>query len=146
MRRSLKSHLLVILQLTGIILCCIPFAQSPNSKLLFLISLIGGVLAIWTFSANRPGNFSVYPEPLEHAALITKGPYQYLRHPMYSALILVMIGITFYNGGIINLIGLIMVAVAVQFKAISEERYLGQRFAEYNQYSSSRKRFIPFVY
>lgn len=88
----------------------------------------------------------MYPEPKEHAQLITTGPYRYIRHPMYVSLIIMMLGITFYNYHVLNFFGVVMVIIAVISKARIEEKLLNNHFQNYNDYQRQTSRFIPGVY
>src|ERR1035437_4815820 len=45
-------------------------------------------LAAWTLRHNRPGNFNIRPTPMVWGVLVTSGPYRWIRHPMYSSLLL----------------------------------------------------------
>jgi protein-S-isoprenylcysteine O-methyltransferase Ste14 len=77
--------------------------------------------------------------------LITSGPYRLIRHPIYSGLLLAMIGTTLVR----NLIGLTFVLVAGAFflhSARVEERTLATTFpSAYPAYRSATKMLIPFV-
>ena len=64
---------------------------------------------------------------------------------MYSALLLMMLGIVLYNGHWLNALGMVMVAAAVYGKALREERLLVEKFPDYPAYSARTKRFVPFV-
>ncbi len=99
-----------------------------------------------TLCYNKIGNFSVYPEVKNEATLITIGPYHYVRHPMYSSLIVMMIGIALYNYHWLNAFGVVMVAVAVIKKANKEEKLLLIRFPEYANYQQESQRFLPYLY
>jgi len=145
--KSRLSHLQVSVQLAGVALCCWPVGLlNQGSAGWLLLCLAGAAAGIWTLFHNRMGNFGIYPEPRPGAELITSGPYQWVRHPMYSALILMMIGVTGYNGHGLNAGGLVLVAVAVVTKAGREERFLMERFRGYRAYAAATRRFIPGVY
>lgn len=45
-------------------------------------------LAGWAFTANRPGNFNIHPSPRVGGTLVTSGPDAWIRHPMYTSLLL----------------------------------------------------------
>ena len=146
-QHSLTSHLLVFLQLIGVFLCCYPvgLANSGSPYSLILCGL-GSVLGIWSLCVNKIGNFSVYPEIKPQAILITNGPYRYIRHPMYSALMIMMIGIALYNFHTLNALGVILVCFAVLNKSNIEEKFLQRRFEEYQNYRLNCKRFLPYLY
>jgi len=145
-RRPL-SHLLVFLQLIGVALSCYPVGltnRGPWSALaLCVLGTAGGVYALLH---NRIGNFGVYPEPRPGTALVTTGPYRWIRHPMYSSLLVMMAGVAVFNLAPVNFLGLSLVAAAVAAKASIEERLLTQRFPQYCAYAARTRRFVPFLY
>ncbi len=144
----LSSHLLVLLQGTGMLLSCYPPAlDEQNSGWLLSLCLVGAAFGLWALRANPIGNFSVYPEPRQAARLITEGPYRWVRHPMYLSLCLMMLGISLYNGQLHNALGLLLVALAVACKAVREEHLLLNSFgARYRSYQQRSWRLFPGVY
>ena len=59
----------------------------------------GAALGLWALSTNRPGNFNIRPQPRAGAVFVHRGPYRWVRHPMYSALLLVGLGAARMSGG-----------------------------------------------
>lgn len=103
-------------------------------------------LVLWTLSANHPGNFNIRPEPKAHGHLVTTGPYRWVRHPMYSAVLLLAAGASAW---LMNLIGallwLALLGVLIS-KAHLEERWLVQRYPQYAEYQRGTWRLVPGVY
>ena len=143
--KRLSSHLLVLLQLCFVALSCYPIARSSGSVWFLLLCLAGTSLGIIVLYYNRPSNFSIYPEIRSDADLITQGPYRLVRHPMYSALMLMMVGIAAYNGHWINYLASLGLILVVTSKALREERLLASEFADYSRYALHTKRFVPFL-
>jgi protein-S-isoprenylcysteine O-methyltransferase Ste14 len=106
--------------------------------------LPGLALAVWArlyIGRNWGTPMSRKAEP----ELVTTGPYHRIRHPIYSGLILAMIGTALAT----TLYGLIAVAVLSGFfiySAAREEAYLTEQFQDtYRDYKHSTKMLIPFV-
>ena len=80
--------------------------------------------------------------------VVTRGAYSLLRHPSYTAAILLNAGIGLALGSWISVITLVVVSLLVYGYRISvEERALLTTIGEpYRDFMSSRKRLIPFVY
>ncbi len=146
MQRPTTSHLLVALQFLSIGVGLVPWQGTLGSPWWLTASALGALVGLYTLLHNRPGNFAVYPEPLEQARLVTSGPYRWVRHPMYLAVLLFMLGIAMYNGGLWNQLSLLTLLLAILGKMQREERYLHARFAEYPEYACRCKRLIPFIY
>lgn len=145
--KSPLSHLLVFLQGLCLVLACYPVGLVNAGPAWFLLlCLAGTVLGLVTLWHNRPRNFSVYPEVRDGAELITSGPYAHVRHPMYGALVLMMVGIAGYNGHWLNYVAAAGVTVVVVIKARLEERLLPQAFPAYASYQGQTSRFIPGIW
>lgn len=48
----------------------------------------GALLGAWALHCNRPGNFNIRPTPRLGGQLVQQGPYRWIRHPMYTAVLL----------------------------------------------------------
>jgi protein-S-isoprenylcysteine O-methyltransferase Ste14 len=146
-RKSLLSHLLVGLQFTAIAIVAWPFETTPAERLIWLwISAAGLLIGVYTLTHNRLGNFDIYPEPLPDACLVTSGPYRWVRHPMYTSLLLMMIGIALYYHAWPNYLGLALLGLAIYGKIHREERHLHSRFEDYSDYVKRTHRLIPRLY
>jgi protein-S-isoprenylcysteine O-methyltransferase Ste14 len=77
--------------------------------------------------------------------LVTSGPYQFVRHPIYSGLLLALLGTALAT----NLIGLLILAVLAAYFyycATVEEKNLSETFpAAYPDYRERTKMLIPLV-
>ena len=146
MSKPISSHALVGIQFASIACAAIPFEGNQGSPWWLLATALGTMVGIFTLLHNRPGNFDVYPEPLGHAQLITTGPYLWVRHPMYLAVLLFMLGIAMYNGAALNQLALLGLLFAIVGKMHKEEAYLREHFDDYADYCCNNKRLVPFVY
>lgn len=53
------------------------------------IELVGLAIGIWAVITMGLGKISVFPEPRHNSTLLERGPYRWIRHPMYTAVLLV---------------------------------------------------------
>jgi protein-S-isoprenylcysteine O-methyltransferase Ste14 len=88
---------------------------------------------------------SVRPELKPDAKLVTSGPYRFVRHPMYTALLLFTGGLTFSPFAAWKCIAWCILVGVLLAKSKVEERHLNRRFTKYEEYSRRTKRLIPFV-
>jgi len=146
MSTPLGSHALVSIQFASIVCAAIPFAGNQGSPWWLAVTALGTLVGVFTLLHNRPGNFGVYPEPLGHAELVTSGPYQWVRHPMYLAVLLFMLGIGMFNGSPLNQLALLGLLFAIVGKMNKEEAYLREHFNGYTDYCANNKRLVPFIY
>jgi protein-S-isoprenylcysteine O-methyltransferase Ste14 len=102
-------------------------------------------VGIAALTANRPGNFNIRPEPKAGARLVTHGIYRHIRHPMYSAFLLLMLAAVAADARPWRIALWIALAAVLAAKAQREERYLRQAFPAYAEYQRRTKRFVPFI-
>ena len=79
-----------------------------------VVTTVGLILATWAY-LTLPENASMMPVPARGRHLITrKGPYRFLKHPMYVGNVMFVSGLAGLNGG---RYGGIFAALAVGFTA-----------------------------
>lgn len=146
-RKSTISHLLVSLQFTAIAIIAWPFFDQPDGRLSWLaISAVGIIVGLYTLAHNKLGNFGIYPEPIPDACLVTTGPYRRIRHPMYTSLLLFMLGIALYRHAWPNYVGMLLLVIAIFGKMRREEAHLHTKFKDYSDYVKRTHRLIPGIY
>jgi protein-S-isoprenylcysteine O-methyltransferase Ste14 len=102
------------------------------------------VLNVWARISFQRGTFRVTAAP-SGAPIITRGPYRFIRHPMYSAaLVFIWAGVASHLSVLTLAIGIAVTAVVIA-RVIVEERLLRAKYPEYLDYSRSTKALIPFV-
>ena len=123
-----------------------PTSASPVLAGIGLALFAAGLaLAIWArLYIGR--NWGMPMTRREEPELVTTGPYRRIRHPIYTGLILALIGTALAT----SLYGLIVAAVLGGFfvySAIREEAYLTEQFQDtYRAYKHSTKMLIQFVF
>lgn len=86
---------------------------------------------------------SVHPEPTAKAVLRVNGPYRFVRHPIYSGVILLGGGIAATAGSVLAIVFFLGLVVLFSIKARFEERLLAERFTGYRAYAATTPRFVP---
>jgi protein-S-isoprenylcysteine O-methyltransferase Ste14 len=110
-----------------------------------LLCGLGLAVAVWA-RANLGRNWGPAMAVKEGAELVATGPYRYIRHPIYSGILLGIFGSTLV-GGFVWLLVFVGSAVYFVFAARQEEQHLIQEFPhEYPEYRKRTKAFLPFVY
>jgi len=120
-------------------------AVSAISVQVVCLLAFSGLLALWALAANRPGNFNIRPTPRHGGTLITSGPYRWIRHPMYTSVLLATAGAarkSFEPADALLWFALLGVLLG---KAAIEERALARRFPDYQGYRVRTTRFVPWL-
>jgi len=108
------------------------FLGDGATPLGWLVAAVGLALGVWA-GMTMGHSLSPFPRPPRDAELVVRGPYRFLRHPIY-------VGGTLFFGGlslVFSLYALILTAALAVFwiaKARLEERHLASRFPEYADY------------
>ena len=119
---------------------------AEGSVALAALLLVASVaVGLWALSANRLGNFNVRPEPRAGGRLVEAGPYRWIRHPMYTAVILfgaACVAARQFSWAWLALAALVAVLVV---KARVEERLMLQAHPGYAAYRARTRRFLPWL-
>jgi len=113
--------------------------------LLGLSWVLSGAGVVWMlWAAVRLGDrLTPTPVPRDGGALRTDGPYAYVRHPIYTGVLLIVIGIVLRTASWAALLLGVVTVAFFHAKAAFEERLLAQRYAGYASYAASTPRFTP---
>jgi protein-S-isoprenylcysteine O-methyltransferase Ste14 len=107
-----------------------------------LVQIVGAVAALFAlFFLGR--SFGIVAA---NRGLKTNGPYRVVRHPVYSAYLVTMIGYMLENPSLRNIV-LISIVTGLQIARIEEEERCLREDVEYRDYSSRvRWRLVPYVF
>ena len=78
--------------------------------------------------------------------LVTSGPYRYLRHPIYTAILLFVWAGVASHGSIVSVLTAIVATAAIAVRIGAEEALVAADYPEYAEYARRTKRLIPFVF
>ncbi len=110
------------------------------------VAVLGLVLLFWVHrSLDR--NFSHKLRIREDHTLVTHGPYHWVRHPMYTAFLLLMTGFFLLSGHlVIGVSGLVMLAAILGTRTPREEAMMLERFGDaYRAYMARTGALLPRV-
>ncbi len=145
-----KDILFVSIQFLLLIIYFMPFPISAFQSTYFFkyfslfVALIG-LLVIALAILQLDKNLTPFPSPKENGTLIQTGLYKFVRHPIYSGIILSTIGLGFFYGSMFKISIGIILWVLFFFKSKYEETMLSKHFNEYEAYTKITNRFFPFL-
>lgn len=118
-----------------------------NARIAGSVLMLGGFgLGAWAVATMGVVNVSPLPEVRAGASLIRRGPYRRLRHPMYTAILMIAAGQIANHPGLRMIIPAVALAVVLVVKVRREERFLGQAFADYAAYREQTWGLVPFIW
>ncbi len=83
----------------------------------------------------------------ETTELIKKGIFRYIRHPLYSSLILLAIGILLKNMALQSFIAcFVCISFLVTASMVEERENLAKFGGSYHTYANDTRRYIPFIF
>jgi protein-S-isoprenylcysteine O-methyltransferase Ste14 len=109
------------------------------------LSLIGIGFAFWA-RVHIGRNWGIPMSLRQDHELVTSGPYAYVRHPIYTGIMLAQIG-SALAVGVVWLVAFAIAFVYFVFSARTEEKMMVAQFpAAYPAYRHRTKMLIPFVF
>jgi len=109
---------------------------------LLLVGGFCGIAGVWVLGRNR----TIFPKPHADSALITHGIYSWMRHPLYTSVMLLSIGWSLWWASGWALGASAALALLLNAKARREEVWLREQFPGYADYQRRVKRFLPWVF
>ena len=110
------------------------------------LSVLGLVGLLWSQSSMGE-SLRIGVDPSERTALVTAGPFRWVRNPIYSAMLVYVAGVALMVPNIASLVALGALALALDLHVrLVEEPYLvATHGSSYARYASRVGRFIPRV-
>lgn len=141
----MKGRILVILQFLLITILMIRLEFQPHLVTFLLFKILALTLALVAFFHLKKSKFSIYPEPNPQSSLIRSGPYRYIRHPMYTS-IMVFFFPSEWPSDIYSPLLYLLLTIVLIVKMNYEESLLKKSMPLYQEYCLTTCRLIPFLY
>lgn len=103
----------------------------------------GAAVGLWAVRQHPRGNFRIAPEPVAGGRLVTTGPYRWIRHPMYAAVLLAAAGLSLAATGATGWLAWSALAAVLAAKATLEERALAALHPGWDAYRRVTRRLVP---
>ena len=107
--------------------------------------LMGGALVLGVVAASSLGrNLTPYPKPVAAGSMVEHGPYRLVRHPIYTAVLIGMVGIAVRGGDVVSFLLALGLIPFFYAKSGFEEGHLVEQFPDYVEYRGRvPRRLIP---
>ena len=110
-----------------------------------MICVCGLVFTLWA-RQTLAGNWSSDVTFKQDHELIRTGPYRFVRHPIYTGLLVMWLGTAIFIGQLRGFISLLLVTIGFWIKLNQEERLMIQHFPDaYPAYKREVKALVPFI-
>lgn len=113
---------------------------APGPLLLTRLPVVGDVLCVAGLVLMAVAFLSlreviqVPPEPRTDGYLVTSGVYRRLRHPIYTGVVLIVVGLFLREPAAWIAIATAVIIIFLIFKSRFEERLLRERYRDYAEY------------
>jgi protein-S-isoprenylcysteine O-methyltransferase Ste14 len=112
-------------------------------KIPSLILSILGFTVVLVALFNLDKSLTAFPTPKNNSELITSGLYKYVRHPIYTGILLTVFGYSIYSMSISRLTVSLLLSILFYFKTNYEEQKLSDKYTVYQAYKLKVGRFLP---
>lgn len=112
-------------------------------------ALMAGAIALFVWATRTMGrNWSLVARTRQDHALVTAGPFAHVRHPIYTAMALLLLAFAVGLGHLARLpLAIVLFALGTWLRIGEEERLLAAMFgADHAAYAARVRRFVPGVF
>jgi protein-S-isoprenylcysteine O-methyltransferase Ste14 len=133
----------------GVFISSLTILLIPSSiiiNVVIIVFAVTGLIVALIARRTLAGNWSRAVAFKEDHELITTGLYHYVRHPIYTGVLLMILATALSVGTLSAGIGFVIIVLGLWFKLRAEEEILTKHFPkEYLAYKDRTKALIPYV-
>lgn len=111
-------------------------------SILWIFSSLG-VFIIFISILQMKRSLSPFPSPRKDGALIENGLFKWVRHPIYSGILLSTLSYAIISGSLARLLCTILLFTFFYIKSSYEEGLLEKTYPKYAEYKKRGGRFFP---
>lgn len=141
-RVTLLAMTLVVLQFGLAAAIVLSTTMPPSGIAVWMLIISGGTLAVWAWLTMGRG-LRILPAPDGKATLVDRGPYAWIRHPMYTGLMLFCGGLLLHDSRPGRLLLYLVLVIVLVIKGRYEERLLVRDLPGYAEYRRRTGGFLP---
>lgn len=143
---SFRSYVLVGVQFACIVAILVSGPWIARHAWFFTLELPGILLMTWAVLSMNLRRLNVFPEVRAGSHLVTNGPYRWIRHPMYTALLLITLALVCESFSYWRGFWWILLSADLVAKLAYEETFLGEVFDDYEAYRLRTWRLVPGIF
>ena len=143
---QLQSYIFVGVQFICLGLLMVTGPWLVTTPGLVLLEMSGVLLGVWAVLTMNLRHLSAFPEVKANSPLQSGGPYRWIRHPMYLALLMVTLALVWekfsYVRGGVWMVLFIDLVLKLQY----EEQLLKNTFPDFQDYQTRTNKLIPWIW
>ena len=152
--RSLSRYWHYVLLIVGALLLNIPISPLnvtlvPRSAAISILSslcAVGGLALAFIARRTLADNWSSVVTFKRDHELVTRGIYHYIRHPIYTGVLLMVLATVLLVGTLGAVLGFLIIFIGLWVKFKQEEALMERHFpAQYSEYKRRVKALLPFI-
>lgn len=122
------------------------WARSVASVAVAVVLIVAGVAAAGLAGIRLGPALTPSPIPKDGSDLVTSGVYRFVRHPIYTGVLVVALGLVVLGASAGHLVGIIALFVVLSVKASGEEAMLAEIHEGYEAYRQTTGRLLPKIF
>lgn len=139
-------YIVTTLLYTSVILIAVTGPLIVSNLILVFLEILAIWLIFWVFWTNKIVRFELNPKYGKESRLIAKGPYKFIRYPLYTALLVLTLSLVINYFDILRVIFWLVQLVVTILKIRSDEVLLSKAFGDFSLYRQRTYRLIPFIF
>lgn len=139
---SMLSFLVMVAALVGLLYLHSLFSASA---LVIAFQAAAAGLMVWARVTFGRRSFHATADPTD-GGLVTTGPYRFVRHPIYTAVVLFAFAGAFAHPSLWAAGLALAIFLGALGRMLAEERFLRARYPEYVEYEARTRRMLPFIF
>lgn len=110
------------------------------------LTVAGLAFSVWA-RFQLGSNWSASVQVKEQHQLVRRGPYRFVRHPIYTGILVAFVGTALAQDRWRSLLAVVVMLAGLLYKLRLEERWMTETFGDaYRDYRRHTKALVPFVY
>lgn len=128
----------------GVETWAVPGALSRVASLSGGVALAAGLIGTVVAQMAMGASWRIGVDPAEHTALITHGPFRWVRNPIFTSMLLVAAGVALMVPNALSVLGFAVALLGLELQVRRvEEPYLLRAHPDYAAYAARVGRFVP---
>ncbi len=143
---SIRSYVLVGVQFACLVAILVSGPWIARQAWFFTVELSGILLMAWAVFTMKVTKVNVFPEVRTGSRLVTDGPYRWIRHPMYTALLMITLALVCESFSYWRGFWWMLLSADLAAKLCYEETCLQEVFDDYEAYRLRTWRLVPWIF